>query len=75
MFGILLMRQQLIIYLQAMAEEAYDDEPREAGLRGPGRFDPAIDIETDDSVERFIAFTEDLQFETFKLKRRVPSLI
>ena len=43
---------------QAMAEEAYDVmKPREAGLRGPGRFDPAIDIETDDSVERFIAFT------------------
>ena len=43
---------------QAMADEAYDVmKPREAGLRGPGRFDPAIDIETDDSVERFIAFT------------------
>ena len=43
---------------QAMAEEAYGVmKPREAGLRGPGRFDPAIDIETDDSVERFIAFT------------------
>tara|TARA_Y100001960_G_scaffold306573_1_gene361887 strand:+ start:700 stop:1104 length:405 start_codon:yes stop_codon:yes gene_type:complete len=43
---------------QAMAEEAYDVmKPREGGLRGPGRFGPAIETTSDDAVERFIAFT------------------
>ena len=43
---------------QAMAEEAYEVmKPREEGLRGPGRFDPAVETTSDDAVERFIAFT------------------
>ena len=41
-----------------MAEEAYDVmKPREAGLRGPGRFGPALEPTSDDAVDRYIALT------------------
>ena len=43
---------------QAMAEEAYEVmKPREEGLRGTGRFGPALETSSDNPVERFIAFT------------------
>lgn len=43
---------------QAMAEEAYEVmKPRDEGLRGPGRFGPALETTSEDAVERYIAFT------------------
>ena len=43
---------------QVMAEEAHNLMTlREVAMRGPGRFNPAVETNSDDAVDRFIAFT------------------